>query len=310
MKKKALTYDDILLVPQYSEIKSRSDIKLQTLVSRRYGLLRPYVASCMDTVCEYKMAIKMVELGGVGCIHRFMSIDEQCEQVSKVVEYINNNHMYEEWGVMYDDWHSEIKDIPIMAAIGVNEVDIERAERLVSSGVNIILIDVAHGHHINVKNMVEKLREILPSKVDIIAGNISTKQSAEDMCNWGVDGLRVGIGGGCFTPNMEVLTSNGLKKIKDIVIGDEVYTHTGELKPVINTFEYDDFDEVYDIDGIEATANHKFYVIHKTKEDLVTDDNIDDYAEWVSASELTNEYFLIELGYGKKKSKMGHLKIN
>ena len=158
--------------------------------------------------------------------------------------------------------------------------------------------------------MVEKLKEILPPKVDIIAGNISTKQSAEDMCNWGVDGLRVGIGGGCFTPNMEVLTSNGLKKIKDIVIGDEVYTHTGELKPVINKFEYEDFDEVYDIDGIEATANHKFYVIHKTKEDLVTDDNIDDYAEWVSASELTNEYFLIELGYGKKKSKMGHLKIN
>ena len=216
MKKKALTYDDILLVPQYSEIKSRSVIKLQTLVSRRYGLLSPYVASCMDTVCEYKMAIKMVELGGVGCIHRFMSIDEQCEQVSKVVEYINNNHMYEEWGVMYDDWHSEIKDIPIMAAIGVNEVDIERAERLVSSGVNIILIDVAHGHHVNVKNMVEKLREILPSKVDIIAGNISTKQSAEDMCNWGVDGLRVGIGGGSLCTT-RIQTGHGVPNITSII---------------------------------------------------------------------------------------------
>ena len=293
--KKALTYDDILLVPKYSEIETRSSINLATLVSKRYGLLRPYVASCMDTVCEYQMAIKMVELGGVGCIHRFMTVDEQCEQVSKVLEYITNNRMYEEWGVMYDDWHSEIPDIPVMAAVGVSESDIERAQRLVSCGANIILIDVAHGHHINVKKMIKSLRETLPSKVDIIAGNISTEESAIDLCEWGADGLRVGIGGGCFTPDMKVLTSNGLKKIKDVVIGDKVYTHTGELKPVINTFEYDDFDEVYDIDGIEATANHKFYVIHKTKEDLVTDDNIHDYAEWISASELTNEYFLIEL---------------
>jgi IMP dehydrogenase/GMP reductase len=115
--KRGLTYDDILLVPKYSEVKSRSTINTNTLVSRRYGLLKPLVASCMDTVCEYKMAIKMVELGGVGCIHRFMTVDEQCEQVSKVVEYINNNHMYEHWRVMYDDWHSEIKQIPVMAAM-------------------------------------------------------------------------------------------------------------------------------------------------------------------------------------------------
>jgi IMP dehydrogenase len=308
--KKGITYDDVLLVPKYSEISTRSRISLNTLVSRRYGIINPYVASCMDTVCEYHMAIKMMELGGVGCIHRFMSIDDQCEQVSKVKQFIKDNHMYEQWGVMYDNWHSEIADIPIMAAIGVSSSDVERAKKLVSAGVNIILIDVAHGHHVNVKNMLTILKNELPNHVDIIAGNISTRESAEDLCEWGADGLRVGIGGGCFTPNMKVLTSNGLKKIKDIVIGDEVYTHTGELKPVINTFEYDDFDEVYDIDGIEATANHKFYVIHKTKENLVTDDNIHDYAEWISASELTIEYFLIELGYGKKKSTMGHLKIN
>ena len=214
--KRGLTYDDILLVPKYSEVKSRSTINTNTLVSRRYGLLKPLVASCMDTVCEYKMAIKMVELGGVGCIHRFMTIDEQCEQVSKVVEYINNNHMYVHWGVMYDDWHSEIKEIPVMAAIGVNDVDIERAVRLVLSGVNIILIDVAHGHHINVKNMIRKLREVLPTSVDIIAGNISTKESAEDLCEWGVDGLRVGIGGGSLCTT-RIQTGHGVPNITSII---------------------------------------------------------------------------------------------
>lgn len=214
--KRGLTYDDILLVPKYSEVKSRSTIKTNTLVSRRYGLLKPLVASCMDTVCEYKMAIKMVELGGVGCIHRFMTIDEQCEQVSKVVEYINNNHMYEHWGVMYDYWHSEIKQIPVMAAIGVNDLDIDRAVRLVLSGVNIILIDVAHGHHINVKNMIRKLRETLPTSVDIIAGNISTKESAEDLCEWGADGLRVGIGGGSLCTT-RIQTGHGVPNVTSII---------------------------------------------------------------------------------------------
>ena len=214
--KRGLTYDDILLVPKYSEVKSRSIINTNTLVSRRYGLLKPLVASCMDTVCEYKMAIKMVELGGVGCIHRFMTVDEQCEQVSKVVEYINNNHMYEHWGVMYDDWHSEIKQIPVMAAIGVNDVDIDRAVRLVLSGVNIILIDVAHGHHINVKNMIRKLIETLPTSVDIIAGNISTKESAEDLCEWGADGLRVGIGGGSLCTT-RIQTGHGVPNVTSII---------------------------------------------------------------------------------------------
>ena len=214
--KRALTYDDILLVPKYSEIESRSSINLATLVSRRYGLLRPYVASCMDTVCEYQMAIKMVELGGVGCIHRFMTVDKQCEQVSKVLEYITTNHMYEEWGVMYDDWHSEIPDIPIMAAVGVSESDIERAKRLVSCGANIILIDVAHGHHINVKKMIKSLRETLPSNVDIIAGNVSTEESAIDLCEWGVDGLRVGIGGGSLCTT-RIQTGHGVPNVTSII---------------------------------------------------------------------------------------------
>ncbi len=214
--KRALTYDDILLVPKYSEIETRGSINLSTLVSRRYGILQPYVASCMDTVCGYKMAIKMVELGGVGCIHRFMTVDKQCEQVSKVLEYITNNHMYEEWGVMYDNWHSEIPDIPVMAAVGVSESDIERAKRLVSCGANIILIDVAHGHHINVKKMIKSLRESLPSKVDIIAGNISTEESAIDLCDWGVDGLRVGIGGGSLCTT-RIQTGHGVPNITSII---------------------------------------------------------------------------------------------
>jgi len=214
--KRALTYDDILLMPQYSEIKSRRDVNLKTNITRRYGLLRPYVGSCMDTVCESDMAIALMKMGGVGCIHRFLSIDEQCKEVIKVKKFIKENHMYEEWGVMYDDWHTEIADIPVVAAIGVMDSDLERAKQLIDSGVNILLIDVAHGHHINVKNMITNLRKILPEYVDIIVGNICTSKAAVDLCEWGVDGLRVGIGGGSLCTT-RIKTGHGVPNVTAII---------------------------------------------------------------------------------------------
>ena len=194
-----LTYDDIQLVPQYSDIPSRTQINLHTLVSRRYGLLNPLVASPMDTVCGEEMAFKIFLMGGVGCIHRFMSIEEQSQVVRSLYQRIYGEGFggpFEEWGVMYDDWHAEINLIPIMAAIGVSESDKERAKSLVDSGANILVIDVAHGHHTNVLEMIKWCKNNLDDKVDIIAGNIATAQAAMDLVTYGADGLRVGIGGG------------------------------------------------------------------------------------------------------------------
>jgi IMP dehydrogenase len=198
--KTALTYDDIQLVPAYSSIKSRQDIKLHTMLSERYGLLNPIVASPMDTVCEFEMAYKMAELGGVGCIHRFMGIQEQRDIVERLYHAIYGEGfggtIAESWGVMYDDWHAEIKQVPIMAAIGVQEEDKERARALEAAGANVLLIDVAHGHHQNVLDMIDWCKENLPEHVDIIAGNIATAEAAEHLQTYGANGLRVGIGGG------------------------------------------------------------------------------------------------------------------
>ncbi len=195
----SLTYDDIQLVPQYSEIPSRTQINLKTLVSRRYGILNPIVASPMDTVCELEMAYKIFKLGGVGCIHRFNTIEEQSEIIKELYHRIYSEEwggQFESWGVMVDNWHSEIPHIPIMASIGVSESDKDRAKSLVDNGCNIIIIDVAHGHHKNVEKMLEWCKENLDDKVDIIAGNIATKEAAQELESWGADGLRVGIGGG------------------------------------------------------------------------------------------------------------------
>jgi IMP dehydrogenase len=200
MQNTALTYDDIQLVPAFSNIKSRTNIKLHTLLSRRYGLLNPIVASPMDTVCEFEMAYKMAELGGVGCIHRFMSIKEQRDIVERLHVSIYGEGfgggIAEHWGVMYDDWHAEIGEVPIMAAIGVQIEDIHRAKELVKAGANVLLIDVAHGDHQNVIDMIHWCKENLPEYVDIIAGNIATQEAADRLIDAGADGLRVGIGGG------------------------------------------------------------------------------------------------------------------
>ncbi len=193
-----LTYDDIQLVPAYSEIETRKSIKLQTLVTKRYGLNTPLVASPMDTVCGLDMAYKMMLMGGVGCIHRFMSIEEQFNIVKNLKYKIYGDGFggpFEDWGIMYDDWHSEIKQVPIMAAVGANGDYLERAKSLIEAGANIILIDVAHGHHQNVKVAIQNIKS-LNSEVDVIAGNIATAEAAMDLQSWGADGLRVGVGGG------------------------------------------------------------------------------------------------------------------
>ena len=231
----ALTYDDIQLVPAFSNIKSRTNINLKTMLSRRYGLLNPIVASPMDTVCEFDMALKMAQLGGVGCIHRFMGIAHQCHIVEKLYTAIHHETIVEPsiaeaWGVMYDDWHGEINHVPIMAAIGVQDEDKDRALALVESGANVLLIDVAHGDHQNVIDMIHwcKTQDDLVM-VDIIAGNIATQSAAETLLAYGADGLRVGIGGGslCTTriktgfgvPNVtsleEVLKVSGVPVMAD-----------------------------------------------------------------------------------------------
>ena len=182
MNKTALTYDDIQLVPGYSEIESRKNINLKTKITSRYSIDIPLVASPMDTVCESGMAIKFLQAGGVGIIHRFMSMEEQKKEVIRVNTFKQSQL-------------PEKSYLPVAASVGANGDFHERAIELIVGGANIILIDVAHGHHKNVKEAIKIIKRLDPS-VDVIAGNIATSQAALDLQEWGADGLRVGIGGG------------------------------------------------------------------------------------------------------------------
>lgn len=182
--KQALTYDDIQLIPAFSSIESRSTIDLSTQLTTNYRIKVPLIASPMDTVCDGEMAVAMAQLGGVGCIHRFNTIEEQVGEIRFITAHPFDAEMWPSW------------TMPIMAAVGANGDYLERAQELVIAGANIILIDVAHGYHKFVIDAIHNLKNNLPSHVDVIAGNVATGGAALRLQDAGADAIRVGIGGG------------------------------------------------------------------------------------------------------------------
>lgn len=278
IERESLTYDDVLLVPQYSDIESRKEVNIGNWLDQDRNLWfdLPIISAPMDTVTEIPMAITLARMGGLGIVHRYNSVEQQVQIAETLFENIDPSK--------------------VGFAIGITGDYLLRATELVNLGARILCVDVAHGDHILVKNALSHLRGELGNAPHIMAGNVATLDGFNNLADWGVNSIRVGIGGGCFTPNSLVHTENGYKPIKDIVIGDKIYTHDGSLKPVINTMTFDRKEEIMVIDGIECTKNHEFYVIPKEISHLVNDDNISQFAIWVEAQHLDKDrYFLVEL---------------
>ena len=170
--KESLTFDDILLVPQYSNVlPSETDISLS--LTKKISLEVPFLSSAMDTVTESKMAIAIAYSGGIGIIHRNLNIKKQSQEVTKV----------------------KSKKLFVGAAVGTNKEDIDRAKSLINSGCDLIVIDTAHGHSEKVLKTLSKLKKI-NSKVPICVGNIATGDAAKRLYNSGADIIKVGIGPG------------------------------------------------------------------------------------------------------------------
>lgn len=223
MFQECLAFDDVQIVPKYSEVLSRSDCDTKTKVSRNYSIDIPIVSAPMDKVTEWEMAVSLYTIGGLGFIHRFMSIDRQVEQVQKVDKEISFR--------CFSSGTGRPPVVLIGAAIGATKDYLERAQELVNNGVNILLIDVAHGHHIHVKNALNLLKKQLPNNVDVIAGNIATVEAAFNLINWGADGLRVGLGNGslCIT---RLQTGIGVPQISALMSIND--TATKEDVPIIS----------------------------------------------------------------------------
>jgi IMP dehydrogenase len=170
--KESLTFDDVLLLPQYSNVlPAETDISLK--LTKKIFLKVPFLSSAMDTVTESKMAIAIASSGGLGVIHRNLNIKDQVKETIQVKK----------------------KNLLVGAAVGTNKEDLERAKRLIDNGCDLIVIDTAHGHSEKVLKTLSKLKKI-KSQVPICVGNIATSKAAIRLYNSGADLIKVGIGPG------------------------------------------------------------------------------------------------------------------
>ena len=214
--KKTLTYDDVQIVPKYSELEHRGDINLNTKLTKNGKLRIPIVASPMDSITEYEMAYAMWNFGGIGFIHRFMSIEEQSNMVGTLKKEIQIAWDGTKQLEVSDETREWFENPLIGAAIGVTKDYVERTKELVFSGCNVILIDVAHGHHKLVKEALGRLKNEVEGEFEIIAGCVATGEGTKDLCEWGADAIRVGIGNGSLCET-RLRTGVGIPQVSAII---------------------------------------------------------------------------------------------
>lgn len=185
--KKGLTFDDVLLIPAESHVLP-NEVKLDTKLAPNLQLHIPLISAGMDTVTEGNMAIAMAENGGLGVIHKNLSIEAQVEEVKKAKSKTVDPNLP----------HPAVDDqgrLLAAAAVGVTSDTFERAESLLEAGADAIVIDTAHGHSAGVLRKIKEIREHFPNAT-LIAGNVATGEGTAALFDAGVDVVKVGIGPG------------------------------------------------------------------------------------------------------------------
>lgn len=202
-KDRGLTFDDVIIVPSKSEVRSRRDPVLTTRLTKGLNFETPIISANMDTVTEAEMAIAMDHLGAFGILHRFMSVDEQVAQARRVKESGAGQ---------------------IGASIGVNTGASDdfkaRSKALIEVGVNVLTIDIAHGHSTSMIETLQWLKQTYP-EIQIIAGNIATQEGTLDLIQAGADAIKVGIGPGSMCTT-RIITGCGVPQLTAIALCAEV----------------------------------------------------------------------------------------
>ena len=216
--KEALTFDDITLAPKYSEILP-SEADTGVVLANNLKLKIPLLSSAMDTVTESSMAIAMAKAGGIGVIHRNLEIKKQIIEIKKVKKY----------------------KLLVGAAVGAGPNELARAKAIIKEGVDLIVVDTAHGHTKKVAEIVKLIKRIKSNKVALCAGNIATPEAAKFLIKLGVDIIKIGIGPGsiCTTrlvagigvPQLSAILSvrNGLKNKSVKIISAGGIKYSGDL---------------------------------------------------------------------------------
>jgi IMP dehydrogenase len=189
--KEGLTFDDVLLIPARSDVLP-TQVSTTTFLTRGIELAVPILSAAMDTVTEAPMAIAIGRLGGFGVIHRNLSVSDQVAQVRE----------------------AKAAGVGVGAAVGVAGDADERVAALVSAGVDLVVVDTAHGHSASVIRMVEKVKA--RHRVQVMAGNVATAEATEELIAAGADAVKVGMGPGAICTT-RVVAGAGMPQITAIV---------------------------------------------------------------------------------------------
>ena len=216
--KEALTFDDVTLVPKYSEILP-SEVDTSIKLTNNLKLRIPLLSSAMDTVTESKMAIAIAKAGGLGVIHRNLDIKTQISEIKKV----------------------KIKKLLVGAAVGAGPSEFKRADAILKENIDMIVVDTAHGHTKKVSEIIKFIKKRKNKKTALCAGNIATPEAAKFLLKLGVDIIKVGIGPGsiCTTrlvagigvPQLSAILTvrNGVKNKNVKIISDGGIKYSGDL---------------------------------------------------------------------------------
>ena len=216
--KEALTFDDVTLVPKYSEVLP-SDVDTSIILTKFLKLKIPILSSAMDTVTESKMAIAISKLGGIGVIHRNLEIKKQLQEIRKVKK----------------------QKLLVGAAVGAGPKEFKRAEAVLKENINMIVVDTAHGHTKKVSEIIKFIKKKKHKRTALCAGNIATPEAAKFLQKLGVDIIKVGIGPGsiCTTrlvagigvPQLSAVLNvrNGIKNKNVKIISDGGIKYSGDL---------------------------------------------------------------------------------
>jgi IMP dehydrogenase len=186
-----LTYDDVLLLPDASEVVP-SEVDTSTRLTRKISLKVPLVSSAMDTVTESVMAIAMAKAGGIGIVHRNLPVEDQVKHVIAA------------------------KKLGLVgAAVGVGDDGFARASALIEAGVDVVVVDTAHGHHRAVLDAIARIKKLFPH-IEIIGGNVATRAGAQALINAGVDAVKVGVGPGSICTT-RVVAGVGVPQVSAIM---------------------------------------------------------------------------------------------
>lgn len=216
----ALTFDDVLLVPAYSEVLPR-EVSTKARFTRNISLNIPIVSAAMDTVSEKAMAIMLARKGGISVVHKNMGIEAQARQIREVKEYPAEGDK-----IPCLDAEGRLR---VAAGVGITTDVLDRVTALVEAGVDAIVLDSAHGDSHGVVEALRKIKAVYP-ELDTVVGNIATAEAAVRLIEAGADSLKVGIGPGSICTT-RIIAGVGVPQISAIY--DVAKAAEGSGVPVI-----------------------------------------------------------------------------